>query len=256
MRNFYLDKLSLASVAIFATMLAGCAAPSQNVRQLNDLSRSTPITDIAPLTPGITRPFDVQEKSGLAVSYNLTQVEGGGMTLRLVFRNNSSDKLLVEPKVALTDAAGFVVQAETYAQNIEMAAQMQGGAVTVIPQAQAPSYYNSGTIRSNTTGNTYSYSGYSSPSSGGFASGFAAGSNSVALGLAIGQARAAAEMAAAGRKLFDWVNAFWLKSSYELEPQTAVVGVLTYAERPFPLPLRVRVEAAGNRYEFLTGTGK
>ena len=60
-------------------------------------------------------------------------------------------------------------------------------------------------------------------------------------------------MAALAIDLMRWSDTYWLLDRYEVQPGTAVVGGLMYPGVKKPrLPLRIVVEIADERFEFVT----
>jgi hypothetical protein len=239
----------VSAIAAGALLLvSGCA--TSPVVQLNDPTRSTPSLDVANLLPPRNIPYETVEKGGISLGYNLFFAKGGslsGYRLTLVIRNNTSARRLLEPAVSLQDAGGFLVPPYAYQAFVTEAASLAGTAVPALPVQAQSNYYNSGTIRNTTTGNTYTYSGNTTAApAGGFAGGFAQG-------MAQGAAIRAVNDREEGRLMLRWANAFWLKSDYDLPPGTAASGALFFpAANLGQVPLRLTVEVGGERFEFVT----
>lgn len=100
--------IGLLALCILATQLASCARDYQ----LNIQANSKSIRDVAPIDGnGRDLPYETLEKNGISVGYNLLAGYIGntyGYTLRLVFRNTGTNRLVIYPKVTLFDADGFV----------------------------------------------------------------------------------------------------------------------------------------------------
>lgn len=237
-----------AVMAVLIFLLSACA--TSTVVQLNEPSRAVQATDVANLLPPRNIPYETVEKAGISLGYNLFFVAGGnlsGYRLTLILRNNTGTRKLIEPIISLQDSGGFLIPSYAYEGFITEAASLAGTNVPSIPLQTRSSYYNSGTIRSTTTGNSYSYSGTTtSTPSGGFASGFAQG-------MAQGAAAKAANDREEGRMMLRWANSFWLKNSYDLPSGSAASGALFFPAASLgKVPLRLTIEVGGEKFEFVT----
>ena len=239
---------STVSLAALTLLVSACA--TSPVMQLNEPARSAPALDVANLLPPRNIPYETLEKGGVSLGYNLFFSKGGnlsGYRLTLVIRNNTAARKVIEPVVSLQDAGGFQVPPYSYQAFVTEAASLAGTAVPATPVQAQSNYYNSGTIRSTTTGNTYTYSGTTTTApAGGFANGFARG-------MAQGAAMQAGQDREEGRLMLRWANAFWLKSGYDLPPGAAASGALFFpAANLGQVPLRLTVEIDGQKFEFVT----
>lgn len=239
---------STVTVSVLVFLVSACATAP--VMQLNEPARSTPALDVANLLPPRNIPYETVEKGGISLGYNLFFVKGGnlsGYRLTLVIRNNTAARRVVEPVVSLQDAGGFQVPPYAYQAFVTEAASLAGTAVPAIPVQAQSNYYNSGTIRNTTTGNTYTYSGTAKTApAGGFAGGFAQG-------MAQGAAVRATQDREEGRLMLRWANAFWLKSGYDLPPGAAASGALFFPAATLgQVPLQLTVEVGGEKFEFVT----
>jgi hypothetical protein len=237
-----------AAMAVLIFLLSACA--TSTVVQLNEPSRAVQATDVANLLPPRNVPYKTVEKAGVSLGYNLFFVAGGnlsGYRLTLILRNNTVARKSIEPIISLQDSAGFLIPPYAYEAFITEAASLAGTNVPTVPIQARSSYYNSGTIRSTATGNSYSYSGTTaSTPSGGFASGFAQG-------MAQGAAAKAANDREEGRMMLRWANSFWLKSNYDLPAGSAASGALFFpAANLGKIPLRLTIEVGGEKFEFVT----
>jgi hypothetical protein len=239
---------ALALLSVITT--AGCAS----VVQLNDPAKSISAVDVATLESPRKIPYELQERNGLKAIYNLSFIPRGNFTgyrLTLIFKNEGSQPRVIEPRIAVQDSTGMVLSPNSYEAVMTQAAALAGTAVSpmLLAGPSTATYYQSGTVRNTMTGNTYQYSGYStSAPSGGFAA-----------GLASGMAQGAAMRAVADRNegvlMLRWTNAFYLKSRYELPSGGVASGALLYpAASLAQLPLKLTIEAGGDRFEFLTAS--
>jgi hypothetical protein len=235
--------------AFLLFFLSGCGT----LRHLNDPSRSKPSVDVANLLSRREIPYETAEQGGVLVSYNLFHGKSSnlsGYRLTLIFRNNTGSKQLLEPVISLQDASGFIIAPYAYQAFVTEAASLAGTVVPPISISNQTNYYHSGTIRNTATGNTYSYSGTTTSTPGG---GFVQG---LAQGMTQGTANRAAKDRDEGRLMLRWANSFWLKSAYELPPGTAASGALFFpAAQIGQLPLRLNIEIAGQKFEFVTVGG-
>lgn len=244
-----------SSTLILAVMLpaalAGCATGS--LLHLNEPARSQPSIDVANLLSPREIPYETQEQSGIAVSYNLFFVKQGnfsGYRLTLIFRNNTDRTEVFVPAVVLRDASGLLLYPDTYADFMSLAAALAGTAVPPFPVAQSDSYYHQGTIIS-PSGRAYTYSGTTtSAPSGGFAGGLASG---LSQGIAMGAAARAARDREEGRLMLKWGSSYWLKEQYTVPPKSAVAGALFFSSPALGnLPLSVFVAVDQGLFEFKT----
>lgn len=240
--------ISTTGATLFVLLMSACG--TSPVVQLNEPTRSSTALDVANLLPPRNIPYETVEKGGISLGYNLFFAKGGnlsGYRLTLVIRNNTSARRLLEPAVSLQDAGGFLVPPYAYQAFVTEAALLAGTAVPAIPVQAQSNYYNTGTIRNTTTGNTYAYSGTTTVApAGGFAGGFAQG-------MAQGAAIRARNDREEGHKMLRWANAFWLKSAYDLPPGTAASGSLFFpASNLGQLPLRLTIETGGEKFQFVT----
>lgn len=239
--------IALITATLLLIITAGCAP----LTHLNDPARSQPARDVANLLAAREIPYETQERGGIAVSYNIMHAASQAFTgyrLTLIFRNTGSAAQVITPQIRLQDATGLIVPPSSYEAVMTQAAVLAGTPVTpYVAATPSTAYYHTGTIRSMTTGSTLHYSGQTtSMPSGGFAGGMASG---IAQGAALSGARARQE----GQTLLRWANSYYLKSRYQVPPQSAVAGALLFpAAHVGPLPLKLTIEAGGEKFEFLT----
>lgn len=240
--------MSTTGATLLALLLSACG--TSPMVQLNEPARSASALDVANLLPPRNIPYETVEQGGISLGYNLFFAKGGslsGYRLTLIVRNNTSGRRVLEPVVSLQDAAGFLITPYTYQAFVTEAAILAGTAIPAAPAPTQSSYYNTGTIRNTSTGNTYAYSGTTSTApAGGFLGG-------LAQGLAQGAANRAGNDREEGRMMLRWANSFWLKSAYELPPGTATSGALFFpATNLGQLPLRLTIEIGGEKFQFVT----
>jgi len=237
---------ALALLTVITT--AGCAS----VVQLNDPAKSAAALDVANLESPRKIPYELQERNGLKVIYNLSFILRGNFTgyrLTLIFKNEGSQPRVIEPRIAVQDSAGMVLSPNSYEAVMTQAAALAGTPVSPILAAgpTATTYYQTGTVRNTTSGTTYQYSGSSTPvPSGGFAAGLASG-------FAQGAAMRAASDHREGVMMLRWTNAFYLKRKYELPSGAVASGALLFPAASMPqLPMKLTIEVAGERFDFVT----
>jgi len=249
--------MKLIRIAIVAVLLAASmSACAVGPYQLNDMSRSRYFRDLAPVENPKDIPYETIDKDGIAVSYNLQFLKTNnfaGHRLTLSFRNKTDSHFTFVPIISLKDASGFIIQPQSPQSLMIQASALAGTSVPSIPASAGPTtLYHEGTVTSMNTGNRYSYTGTTTQGmpSGGFAGGLAQG---IAQGAAQNIAVRAMHDRQEGFLVLRWVNAFWLKSAYELPPNTATSGALFF---PTPsvgqLPLRLAVELGEKKFEFVT----
>ncbi len=228
-------------LVVAAVALSGCAS----VNPLNDPTRSRIAADVANVEGPRDILYESQEKGGLEVSYSLSfygKEELPGYRLNLIFRNKGDLLTTVEPRVYLRDASGFVIEPSTYSAYAAYASALAGTPVPSLPTVAAGNYYHSGTVTS-TSGDRYSYSGYtSSVPSGGFLQGYAQGA-------AIRAANASRD----GLTMLRWANQYWLKDGYFLLGGAAASGALYFPANAIgKLPLSLTVSVGSDRFDFKT----
>lgn len=232
-----------------AVLLAGCST----LQYLNEPTRSQAIIVTTSTAERNAAPYETLEKGGLSVSYNLVFEESKhlpGYRLTLVFRNAGVTPRHLEPKISIRDSTGFPLASASYEIFMMQAALLAGTAIPAIAVSTQPtSYYHSGTVTSNVSGNRYSYSGTSMPApsaAGSFVSGFGGG-------FAMGTAIAAAKSRKEGHRLLSWADQQWLKVAYDVPPEAFASGGLFFpAETIENLPFKIRVEVDGELFEFIT----
>lgn len=236
---------AIALAFTFGLLTTEAAAGPQN---LNDLSRSIKRTDVAPIKKSDEVPFETAERDGFAVSYNLQLRDDGlGPTYRLVLilRNDSGELVTVEPKITLLDGSGLILQPYSYKVLRDQAFALAGSTAPPVPPSTTGSRRYEGTITNTTSGERHSYTAKSS-STGSF-------SDSFARGYAIGaQARAKRDVGNA-LNLVRFADSYWLLSEYAIPNGAAVSGALLFPGSKKPvLPMRVSVEIAGEKFDFIT----
>lgn len=244
-----IHRISLTSIlaSILVIFAPGCA----QISHLNDPARSKESLDTANLLAPRDIPYETQERNGMAVSYNLLFVPRGnfsGYRLTLIFRNTTKENRVAWPRITLQDADGLIVEPSSYEAVMTHAATLAGTPVTpYIVGNQNMNYYHTGTIRNAMTGSTYQYSGRTtSTPAAGFASGFASG-------MAQGAAISAAQDREEGRLMLRWGSAFYLRSQYQLPPNSAVSGALLFpASSLGVLPLKLTVDTGVDQFVFTT----
>lgn len=209
--------------------------------------------DLASLLKPRDIPYETQERDGIEVGYSLmftNDVNMEGYRLTLVFRNKGSQEKNIKPIVNLEDESRIQLPAYSYEAFVSNGAVLARTQTPPMPASQQSNYYSTGTIRNVATGSSYSYTGTTAPTPYGAAGGFAAG---LAQGMAQGAANRARQDREDGLMMMKWANAFWLKSSYSLQPGAGAVGVLFF---PSPkvgnLPLRLMVTVGGQDFVFVT----
>lgn len=222
-------------------ILTGCGT----MVQLNDPSKSSQGLDRANLLSPRDILYHAEEKNGVQVSYNLmtdSENRPSFVRLTLLFKNNRSTPITVQPKITLQDNGGMVLNPYSYEGYMAQAASMAGTQVPIAPPSGGGTYYTTGTVTNNMTGRSYGYSGTTTqvPNAG----------QAVQQGFAQGVMMASIAKRRQGETMMQWANSYWLKSSYDIPAGGAVVGAIMYPGTPLDLPLKLTVEAAGESFVY------
>ena len=229
---------------MFMLIGCGCAVTPGVFVHLNDPARSRPSLDMANLFSPREVPYEIIEHGGILVGYNLffaKHATVSGYRLTLIFKNNSGSRQPIKPVVTLRDNAGVLIRPYSYQTFTAKAASLAG---TVVPpesfSCQCANHYSTGTI-----------------------DGEAADGANTAIEKGVahdGTAKGGSEDTASGASnnregllMLLWANSFWLRESYELSSGAASWGALFFpASALGELPLHLKVEVGGQKYEFDT----
>ena len=256
MKNFLSCLMVMASAVTLAS-LAGCVGMSK--LELNDPSRALLQQDNVNSSGSKGVPYEWQEIEGLKVGFNLTHTKGdnfAGYRVSLMIRNTSGASLTVTPKVTLLDGNRIALQPQDLSSLAGMAAALARTPIPAVVLNTPPSsYYHTGTI-TNKSGESYRYSGYSSPGSGGGGRyAVSSGAAEFSQGYAMGAAIAARKERDEGGEMLNWAATHWLRSEYVMQPDNGVIGVLFFtAPKIGALPMILTVDLGGKLFVFTSRT--
>lgn len=231
----------IAFVVVAAILVSGCA----QMIHLNEPSRSKEDLDLANLLSPRNIPYETQELDGVSVSYNLFTDGREYVRLTLVVKNTTASEISFSPEVTLVDSGGVVINPYTYEQIRMQAVGLLGTQVPMLPPPQPSAYTMTGSIQSLNTGNTYTYSG-SARARNSFAQEYATGYN-------VGSAIAARQAQDSGYLMLRWIDAYWLRKQYSVQPGSAAVGALLFpANQVNRLPLKLSVKVGSRQFVFVS----